>query len=899
MGIHDREQEIEIHENQKSFGRRIRPEVQVRAKMVYPKNESKVAPFRFPMIPDDIQPIHQTNSSQPGKSVKEPQGLSNPRRDQPNQRLRTSNQRSFRFPIIPDHMPSRSQPLSTTRMEPYHRNQRRGTLGGMEDSTPEEIKMDRPSFHPTPIVSPIHGSGIIAQSAGRRMDGFVHTGRVEEKGEQVHETMVVQETSTPVPQPSHLSTQEIVNAEPGQNENIVSPIHESSINSQNAGRKIDNFVYTGRVEGEEVQETIDPVPQQSHLMVKEIAGVVPHPNDKGGLVHTVKTEELTELVIEEVAPVKPVEQHQSFLQTLPVQENQYIQPIEEKEPDNPMSNRDNHPTSSDDMVEVALVKPSLTVERIPSFTPTPSVQENQLITYETKEPEKNFSHQDDHPKNSHDVAFESCFTTPSPVYTSKEIMSLPSVRDGYQFPSIHYLQQEPPSRGEDDAFTDEQMEKLYVALTSFNVNAEIIGVVKGPTVTRYEVQPAPGVKVNKFTNLVDDIKLALAAKDIRMEAPIPGRSAIGIEVPNEIALPVYIRSIVESQEFQSNPSPLAVALGRDIGGAPVIADLKKMPHGLIAGSTGSGKSVCINSILVSLMYKAKPSEVRLILVDPKVVELAPYNHIPHLLTPVVTDPKQATGALRWAVEEMDSRYEKFADKGTRDIERYNQMAQQEGMEKLPYIVIIIDELADLMMVAPGDVEEAICRIAQKARACGIHLLLATQRPSVDVITGLIKANIPTRIAFAVSSAVDSRTILDMGGAERLLGKGDMLYYPSGMAKPIRLQGNFVSDDEIEMVVDHVKKQQKVQYLFDKETLVKSALSGGTDGEDDLFEEALLFVVEQGQASASSLQRRFRIGYNRAARLIDMMENEGYISGQLGSKPREVLISEEDYRDLFG
>lgn len=467
----------------------------------------------------------------------------------------------------------------------------------------------------------------------------------------------------------------------------------------------------------------------------------------------------------------------------------------------------------------------------------------------------------------------------------------------YEFPEFHYLKQEPALVNDDMESVHLQIEKLTNALENFNVSADVVGVVKGPTVTRFELQPAPGVKVNKFTNLIDDIKLALAAKDIRMEAPIPGRSAIGIEVPNDISSPVFIRSMLESEEFQTHESPLAVALGRDIGGQPIIGDLRKMPHGLIAGSTGSGKSVCINSILVSLLYKANPSDLRLILIDPKVVELAPYNHIPHLLTPVVTDPKQATAALKWAVEEMEKRYEKFAEMGVRDIGRYNTLAVQESQEKLPYILIIIDELADLMMVSPHEVEEAICRIAQKARACGIHLLVATQRPSVDVITGLIKANIPTRIAFSVSSQADSRTILDMGGAERLLGKGDMLYYPSGIAKPLRVQGNFVSDEEIEQVVEHVKSIQKVKYLINKEDLIRSSTMPG-DTDDELFSEALLFTIEQGQASASSLQRKFRIGYNRAARLIDMMEGEGFITGQSGSKAREVLITLDEYHQIF-
>jgi S-DNA-T family DNA segregation ATPase FtsK/SpoIIIE len=411
------------------------------------------------------------------------------------------------------------------------------------------------------------------------------------------------------------------------------------------------------------------------------------------------------------------------------------------------------------------------------------------------------------------------------------------------------------------------------------------------------VQPAPGVKVNKITSLSDDIKLSLAAKDIRMEAPIPGKSTIGIEVPNVQSRPVFIREILQSEAFRTSPSPLTVALGLDISGAPVVTDLKKMPHGLIAGATGSGKSVCINAMLVSLLYKAAPHEVKLLLIDPKMVELAPYNHIPHLVSPVITDVKAATGALKWAVEEMERRYELFAHVGVRDIQKYNELVKKEQTPEhhLPYIVIIIDELADLMMVAPGDVEEAICRIAQKARACGIHLIVATQRPSVDVITGLIKANIPTRIAFSVSSQVDSRTIIDTNGAEKLLGRGDMLFLENGTSKTVRVQGNFVSDEEIERVVAHVKAQMSPSYLFEQEDFLKQS-TVSSEG-DELFYEACEFVVQQGGASTSSLQRRFRIGYNRAARLIEMMEEQGIISEARGSKPRDVLITEAELANL--
>ncbi|PFW61432.1 DNA translocase FtsK, partial [Bacillus sp. AFS075034] len=441
---------------------------------------------------------------------------------------------------------------------------------------------------------------------------------------------------------------------------------------------------------------------------------------------------------------------------------------------------------------------------------------------------------------------------------------------------------------------EEQQALLDTTFNNFNVGAHVINVSQGPAVTRFEVQPNPGVKVNKITNLSDDIKLSLAAKDIRIEAPIPGKSAIGIEVPNKESKPVFLREILRSPVFTQSESPLTVALGLDISGAPIVTDIRKMPHGLIAGATGSGKSVCINAILTSILYKAKPHEVKLMLIDPKMVELAPYNAVPHLVAPVITDVKAATAALKWAVDEMERRYELFAHAGARDLTRYNTIVSGREIpgETLPYIVIVIDELADLMMVAPGDVEEAICRIAQKARACGIHLLVATQRPSVDVITGLIKSNIPTRIAFTVSSQVDSRTIIDIGGAEKLLGRGDMLFLGNGTSKPVRVQGVYVSDDEIEKSVEHVKKQMKPNYLFKQEDLL--AKTEQHEAEDELFVDACQFVVEQGGASTSSVQRKFRIGYNRAARLIEEMEAQGIISEARGTKPRDVLISEDEF-----
>ncbi|MFJ7744411.1 DNA translocase FtsK [Peribacillus sp. NPDC097295] len=466
----------------------------------------------------------------------------------------------------------------------------------------------------------------------------------------------------------------------------------------------------------------------------------------------------------------------------------------------------------------------------------------------------------------------------------------------YVFPKIELLT--PPTYAEhDDEWLEEQTVLLDETLKNFNVRAKVVNVTQGPAVTRFEVHPEPGVKVNKVTNLMDDIKLSLAAQDMRMEAPIPGKHTIGIEIPNRKSKPVFLREVLESTEFQEHESPLAVALGLDISGQPIITDLRKMPHGLIAGQTGSGKSVCINTMLVSLLYKATPQELKLLLIDPKMVELAPYNQIPHLVSPVITDVKAATAALKWAVEEMERRYELFVHAGVRDISRFNDQAEKAGQysNKLPYILVIIDELADLMMMSPADVEEAICRIAQKARACGIHLIVATQRPSVDVITGLIKANIPTRIAFSVSSQVDSRTIIDSGGAEKLLGRGDMLFAENGSSKTVRLQGTFVSDEEIDQVVNHVKLEQKPKYLFEQEDLLNRAQV--TEEADELFFEACEFVVHQQAASASSVQRRFRVGYNRAARLIEMMEQQGVVSESRGSRPRDVLITEEELEFL--
>lgn len=470
--------------------------------------------------------------------------------------------------------------------------------------------------------------------------------------------------------------------------------------------------------------------------------------------------------------------------------------------------------------------------------------------------------------------------------------------DNYKIPSVNLLNK--TDKKADDNSKKKVLKNaslLEKTLADFGVEAKVNQVTVGPTITRYEIQPSPGVKVSKIVNLTDDIALSLAARSIRMEAPIPGKSAIGIEVPNEKPLMVGLREVFESEEFKKFDSPLAMALGKDISGKPIIGDIGKMPHLLIAGSTGSGKSVCVNTLISSILYKARPDEVKLLLIDPKVVELANYNGIPHLLIPVVTDPKKAANALNWAVTEMNKRYKMFAENGVKDITSYNQKCE----EKLPKIVIIIDELADLMMASANDVEDYICRLAQMARAAGMHLIVATQRPSVDVITGVIKANIPSRIAFAVSSQTDSRTILDMGGAEKLLGKGDMLFYPLGASKPVRLQGAFISEDESQNVINFVKSQVKEEVKYEEnimDTISKVNMEKSSD-EDELLTEAIEFVVQSGQGSASMLQRKFKIGFNRAARLIDSMEERGIVGPNEGSKPRKVLMSKQDLQNLEG
>lgn len=505
-------------------------------------------------------------------------------------------------------------------------------------------------------------------------------------------------------------------------------------------------------------------------------------------------------------------------------------------------------------------------------------------------------------------------TTSAPAASGESVSAeqMPPERP-YVFPPADLLTKAANKAGDSRQHLQETAMKLQQTLKNFGVNVTITNISCGPAVTRYELQPEMGVKVSKIVNLADDIKLNLAAADIRIEAPIPGKAAIGIEVPNKENVMVSFRELVESEEFKKHPSKISFGVGKDIGGKVTVADIAKMPHLLIAGATGSGKSVCINTIIMSILYKANPKEVKLIMIDPKVVELSVYNGIPHLMIPVVTDPKKAAGALHWAVDEMTDRYQKFANASVRDLKGYNAKIESlptiEGdpkPEKLPQIVIIVDELADLMMVSPGEVEESICRLAQLARACGIHLIIATQRPSVNVITGLIKANMPSRIAFAVTSGVDSRTILDMNGAEKLLGKGDMLFSPQGIPKPVRVQGAFVSDEEVSAVVGFIKEQNgQVTYSAEMEEKLSNMESANTtvaidsgadagDGRDVYFADAARLLMEKEKGSIGMLQRYFKIGFNRAARIMDQLEEAGIVGPEEGTKPRRVLMSPEQF-----
>ena len=778
---------------------------------------------------------------------------------------------NFRFPIIPDERNGKRDDRPRRRMEKQEDNPKKFrenkshasknydpyTKVPVEEKKEMTLANKRP-FHPTAIPSPVFGF----QSRDARMQNEPYHLRSNGQDQKpVSDMSKSEEEKIPSAQPKEKyeinhEAEPVFRKEQVHREEQQNPIH--SKDSFVSVEEVDKFL---AIENDKKKMNVENQHEEEDLL-DEALTIVKTEYQKQN--HEDQAEIIQASVIEEQIEHLDEEDEAVVLELEPIQEgDELIEVIQDQKTliDDQPSSSDPYPTADEQETE--------------------SVEEQ---THEGTNPIQNTPRRKTVPFNVMMLGRDK--------QKLRENRQEHSQEHSYHFPSLNYLNIPEKELTEDHDWLESQKDLLNVTLKNFNVGANVVNVTQGPSVTRFEVHPEPGVKVNKITNLSDDIKLSLSAKDIRIEAPIPGKNTIGIEVPNKVSKMVYLREILKSTEFRSNPSPMTAVLGLDIAGQPAVTDLKKMPHGLIAGATGSGKSVCINTILISLLYKASPHEVKLMLIDPKMVELAPYNEIPHLVSPVITDVKAATAALKWAVEEMERRYELFAHSGTREITRYNQLVKEHKQgEHLPYLVIIIDELADLMMVAPNDVEEAICRIAQKARACGIHLIVATQRPSVDVITGLIKANIPTRIAFSVSSQVDSRTIIDVNGAEKLLGKGDMLFLENGSSKAVRLQGTFVSDEEIERVVKHVKLQSKPEYLFHQDELVKKATIQSE--EDELFLEACEFVVNQGGASTSSLQRRFRIGYNRAARLIDMMEEQGIISENRGSKPRDVLISEEE------
>lgn len=635
--------------------------------------------------------------------------------------------------------------------------------------------------------------------------------------------------------------------------------------------------------------------QARRRMEKKVSGValdtkLPSPDKK-----KVKSDDINEITLSDIEDM-PVVQEENKVVLTAANSSQGVEPPVWREP---VIHTLNEPVATIHRTEV---KPVIE----PAFEPEPVAEKTE--SYMQKEPVQPAMDEEKPRKNKKQDKME---IEDEVAAVEESIVKQESSGGRYVFPPVDLLKKgNTGASGDTRDYLNQTAAKLKETLKNFGINITITAINCGPAVTRYEFQPEMGVKVSKIVNLSDDIKMNLAAADIRIEAPIPGKAAIGIEVPNKESIPVMFRDLVESEEFHANKSPIAFAAGKDIAGKVMIADIAKMPHLLIAGATGSGKSVCINTIIMSILYRADPEDVKLIMIDPKVVELSVYNGIPHLFIPVVTDPKKAAGALHWAVAEMTDRYQKFAEYGVRDLKGYNQKIEgikdiddPDKPKKMPQIVIIVDELADLMMVAPGDVEDAICRLAQLARAAGIHLVIATQRPSVNVITGLIKANMPSRIAFSVTSGVDSRTILDMNGAEKLLGKGDMLYYPQGLQKPLRVQGAFVSDKEVSDVVEFLKEHNEGEgYSSDIEERMNNisvsastgadAASGDGNDRDAYFLDAAKLLIDKDKGSIGMIQRYFKVGFNRAARIMDQLEEAGVVGPDEGTKPRQVLMSPE-------
>lgn len=643
--------------------------------------------------------------------------------------------------------------------------------------------------------------------------------------------------------------------------------------------------------------------QARRRMEKKVSGValdtkLPSPDKK-----KFKSDDINEITLSDIEDMPVVQEENKVALTATNGSQEMEQPVWQE----PVIHTLNEPVATIYRAEVKPVEPIIHPASEPAFEPE-LIAEPKAESNLPKEPVHPVMEEEKPRKNKKQDKME---IEDEVAAVEESIVKQESSGGRYVFPPVDLLKKgNAGASGDTRDYLNQTAAKLKETLKNFGINITITAINCGPAVTRYEFQPEMGVKVSKIVNLSDDIKMNLAAADIRIEAPIPGKAAIGIEVPNKESIPVMFRDLVESEEFHANKSPIAFAAGKDIAGKVMIADIAKMPHLLIAGATGSGKSVCINTIIMSILYRADPEDVKLIMIDPKVVELSVYNGIPHLFIPVVTDPKKAAGALHWAVAEMTDRYQKFAEYGVRDLKGYNQKIEgikdiddPDKPKKMPQIVIIVDELADLMMVAPGDVEDAICRLAQLARAAGIHLVIATQRPSVNVITGLIKANMPSRIAFSVTSGVDSRTILDMNGAEKLLGKGDMLYYPQGLQKPLRVQGAFVSDKEVSDVVEFLKEHNEGEgYSSDIEERMNNisvsastgadAASGDGNDRDAYFLDAAKLLIDKDKGSIGMIQRYFKVGFNRAARIMDQLEEAGVVGPDEGTKPRQVLMSPE-------
>lgn len=812
-----------------------------------PKNTQ--TPFRFPLIPDEEKKDLFYGETKPEK-MEQPINVTPIVDDKPYRPLYTHElwQQRKQQPVVQKPVGVQRTPKKETVEKPVEEKRKK-------------------AFTPSQVPSPVFG---FSREQKKREEARVNQGKLEPKlsltqvpspvygftKKQVQEEKEM-ETNEQVPTPSVQSV--VVEAE----KTLVS---EEVVIEETTITEISNEVITVTPQKEEstvasIEENVvirEETKQQEVMQIEPFERIAPS---------TIEAE----VAIEEIAVTEVLEE--ALTDTL--EQTETLVPLEEKEEPKAAPNEKIRPFNvlmlKSDKEKMNKLQNAMNFNKSATKTviEQPLEQQTPLVKPEIKE---------------------------EPVESATNTIQEVPITN-YERPDLSYLLP-PEMKNEDREWMEEQAFTLIEALSHFQVTGEIVQMVQGPAVTQFEITVGHGTKVSKIRNLADDLKLALAAKDIRIQAPIPGKSSIGIEIPNRTSRAVRLSEVINTEVFLESESPLEAALGLDLTGKPVTLDLRKMPHGLIAGATGSGKSVFINSLLVSLLYKATPDEVKLLLIDPKMVELAPFNHIPHLVSPVITDVKAATAALKWAVEEMERRYQLFAHIGVRDISRYNNLATEKRQfaQKLPYIVIVIDELADLMMMAPTEVEDAICRIAQKARACGIHLVLATQRPSVDVITGLIKANIPTRIAFSVSSQIDSRTILDQQGAERLLGKGDMLYQGNGMSSPVRIQGTFVTDDEIEQVIEYARTQGTPDYIFEQEELLQKADTNIE--QDELFEEACRFIVEQGSASTSLLQRKFHLGYNRAARLIDAMYENGYVTEQKGSKAREVLLTDDSLDQIF-